>query len=464
MIFGPIGDFLFGESPKAKTTRTSRLLPEQENRLRDLIAALGVPDLSLSGFPGRLSAPLSNLERTSLAALEKEALDLASGGAAQQTAESTLSDLLKGRTGREETLGLSDTTLQALLKGESVGGTAAGDTALNRLLSAEVGADPRLRELISGEPTGFEEFFEQSIQRPLLRTFEEDILPSISARSGGSFFSSGRERLDERALQNLTEQLASARSELGFRTRESAADRSLNALRLLEDITSGVEGRRLGAAGLSESARDRALRGQLGAAGLTEEFRGDVEQRRLQSLGFLDSVTSLPINQAIKLAEAGQIPREVQQAGLTAEYLEFLRQQEARSNRVTQLIQVLGVSPFDIQTVVQGGQTGIIPAFVGSQGGSTAIAGVLGKIFSSRDFKEDIEEIDEEDVLEGLTELPIARWKYIGDDVEHIGPMAEDFQETFGVGDGKTIHLADVSGVLLASNKALAKRLEALRE
>ena len=35
--------------------------------------------------------------------------------------------------------------------------------------------------------------------------------------------------------------------------------------------------------------------------------------------------------------------------------------------------------------------------------------------------------------------------------------MAEDFKRIFGVGDGKTLHLADVMGVTLAAAKGKVK-------
>jgi hypothetical protein len=36
--------------------------------------------------------------------------------------------------------------------------------------------------------------------------------------------------------------------------------------------------------------------------------------------------------------------------------------------------------------------------------------------------------------------------------------MAQDWQETFGVGDGRTINLVDVAGVLISAQKAMAER------
>jgi hypothetical protein len=80
---------------------------------------------------------------------------------------------------------------------------------------------------------------------------------------------------------------------------------------------------------------------------------------------------------------------------------------------------------------------------------ASIIAGIAMK--SSRTLKEDIAPVN--DVREKLKKLPIYTWKYKGDTQKHIGPMAEEFQETFGIGDGKTLHLNDLLGVMMASMK-----------
>jgi len=104
----------------------------------------------------------------------------------------------------------------------------------------------------------------------------------------------------------------------------------------------------------------------------------------------------------------------------------------------------------------------------GAMLGSAAITGGLGSMsvwlpllisaFSDREMKEDIVPLDHGEVSKKLADLPIYRWRYKGDKTQHMGPMAQDFQKTFGVGDGKMLHLVDVMGVLLASQKELVKR------
>lgn len=80
---------------------------------------------------------------------------------------------------------------------------------------------------------------------------------------------------------------------------------------------------------------------------------------------------------------------------------------------------------------------------------------------SSRIVKENLRAVDPGVVLEQVTELPVHRWNYRAEspDVEHIGPMAEDFHAAFGLGaDDEHIAPLDVGGVSLLSIQALEER------
>ena len=89
--------------------------------------------------------------------------------------------------------------------------------------------------------------------------------------------------------------------------------------------------------------------------------------------------------------------------------------------------------------------------------GSGISAGATLLAASSVEIKDMGDEVAATTVLEKLRSLPIYRWSYRGESVPHLGPTAEDFQVAFGVGDGKTLHLVDVMGVLLAAMKGLAE-------
>lgn len=103
-------------------------------------------------------------------------------------------------------------------------------------------------------------------------------------------------------------------------------------------------------------------------------------------------------------------------------------------------------------------------------GGGLAGLGIAG-MFSSRQLKREVAPIDAELVADGVLGLPITTWQYNGDDEVHIGPYAEDFRDTFGVGDGITIKYADMFGVLFATvqhllvkNAELTARVEELED
>jgi len=83
---------------------------------------------------------------------------------------------------------------------------------------------------------------------------------------------------------------------------------------------------------------------------------------------------------------------------------------------------------------------------------------------SSRTFKDDFAQIDVGDVLAKVIELPLQTWFYQNDHQEgrHLGPMAEDFAHTFGLGDNeKYIATLDEEGVALAAIQGLNQKIEA---
>jgi hypothetical protein len=77
---------------------------------------------------------------------------------------------------------------------------------------------------------------------------------------------------------------------------------------------------------------------------------------------------------------------------------------------------------------------------------------------SDRNLKENLTLVDGRNVLAQLSALPIYTWSAKGGDpaVRHMGPMAQDFYSTFGLGtDDKTISTIDLDGVALVSIQAL---------
>lgn len=79
---------------------------------------------------------------------------------------------------------------------------------------------------------------------------------------------------------------------------------------------------------------------------------------------------------------------------------------------------------------------------------------------SSAAMKENIEPFSPETALNGIAELSISTWEFTHREGEHIGPMAEDFHEQFGVGDDKTISNIDATGIAFAAIQGLVAELE----
>jgi hypothetical protein len=84
---------------------------------------------------------------------------------------------------------------------------------------------------------------------------------------------------------------------------------------------------------------------------------------------------------------------------------------------------------------------------------------------SDRNLKENFEPVDGQDVLDRLARLPISTWNYKtgNPDGRHMGPVAQDFYATFGLGDDdRHIAAMDTSGVALVAIKELYAKNQAL--
>jgi hypothetical protein len=83
---------------------------------------------------------------------------------------------------------------------------------------------------------------------------------------------------------------------------------------------------------------------------------------------------------------------------------------------------------------------------------------------SDRNQKKNIAPVDTTAILDKVSRLPISTWTYLKEpaSVRHLGPMAQDFRATFGLGDDdRTYYAVDAQGVALAAIKALNEQLSA---
>jgi hypothetical protein len=100
-------------------------------------------------------------------------------------------------------------------------------------------------------------------------------------------------------------------------------------------------------------------------------------------------------------------------------------------------------------------------------GVQVAAGGSSWAVISDRNRKQDFLNVDGEDLLARLRNVPVTTWRYRDEEdrsTRHIGPMAQDWHAAFGfTRDGTTINMSDFDGVNLAAIKALADRTDRLQ-
>lgn len=103
---------------------------------------------------------------------------------------------------------------------------------------------------------------------------------------------------------------------------------------------------------------------------------------------------------------------------------------------------------------------GNTPGAGGNVGCDLTVAVPTWTCASSRTLKNNYEPVHGEDVLIRLRSVPVTTWSMIGgEEVRHLGPVAEDFWQAFGLGLGETtIGMGDIDGVNFAAAKALEAR------
>lgn len=111
----------------------------------------------------------------------------------------------------------------------------------------------------------------------------------------------------------------------------------------------------------------------------------------------------------------------------------------------------------------QGPVSGIPTCFTPTVAEPTCPQGCQPLCQSDRNIKSNVTPIDERGVLERVATLPLSSWQYTDDPsaTRHLGPMAQDFRATFGLGDtDRAYHSIDAHGVSLASIKALYRMVQ----
>jgi hypothetical protein len=87
-------------------------------------------------------------------------------------------------------------------------------------------------------------------------------------------------------------------------------------------------------------------------------------------------------------------------------------------------------------------------------------------VTSYRASKENFQNLNTEEILRRVADLPLSDWNYKKDKdtVRHIGPVSEDFYEVFGYGeDNQHIAPNDLAGVAIAAAKGLHRKNQELK-
>jgi hypothetical protein len=93
---------------------------------------------------------------------------------------------------------------------------------------------------------------------------------------------------------------------------------------------------------------------------------------------------------------------------------------------------------------------------------ASSMSANVGIMSCSRHLKDLGDQVDVDELLDAAGELPLYHWTYKNGLDEHLGPVAEDFADAFGVGDGKGIDPIDAFGVLFGVVKGLVRRVKVL--
>lgn len=233
-----------------------------------------------------------------------------------------------------------------------------------------------------------------------------------------------------RAQRELPEQLAGATTNVNAQLADAIRQGRQFGLQ-------GITGTGATMGGLSSQEAGRQLQANLANQSADLQAQGLGLQGRLGALGGMTSLYGTTPAMAATFGNQA-LNAWQQQAGMEAN-----RQNYGLGLMDTQLRAAQG----------QEQQKGT-PWWKTALGVAGTVAPYAAMAFSSRELKEDIKPVRSTSrFAKHLKDLPLYTWRYKGDSTKHFGPIAEEFKKKFGIGDGKTIHLADVMGVTLAAAK-----------
>lgn len=214
---------------------------------------------------------------------------------------------------------------------------------------------------------------------------------------------------------------------------------------------------------------------QTSLAGAQEQAANSDEDRLLASVNPAYAGAQSQLSQVQSdinnLLQTGAIDQTEAQNKLDVAYQQFTDQRDWATNQLNALLSTLSGVPYSTSTNVKSTGESVVqqPSALGQIAGLGLSAASL--IPSDETKKEDIADIDDEDVLRKVARLSVKTWRYkpefrdaIGDDGRtRIGPMAQNWGKEFANDPTrKVIPMPEINGAMIAAIKALEKRTRKL--
>jgi len=308
-VISPSEEHLWGQPPQPVIGMQQTWTPEQMQALQGVLGQFG--QFGGAGYPGQLpgQGALPSLGQTSLAGLEQWALMMAQGGGGVPQAP----------------------------------GVGAQVTA--------PGAGPyqqSLQQMLQGGPGDFEEYYQKAVSEPMMRQYEEEILPGIRREMAPAYWGSERLGMEERSREDLMQQLTGKRAELAYGSWEAARNRALSA------------------AGLGIGAEQQQFQTQVGQA---LGFGG----LGMQQYGLQQQAAMMPGQAMLQGLTGADWQQQQTLLGQQSGYAEWLRQQGIPYQQANVILSALGLEPYEPYAMIQPG----MPGGVQSAGGLFSGIGAL---------------------------------------------------------------------------------------
>lgn len=98
-------------------------------------------------------------------------------------------------------------------------------------------ANNRLQQIMTQGPADINKYFNDTVQKPLVSQYTNEVLPQLRARFGANFYGGERGRAQDKAIGNLSDQLTTSRSKIAYDARQSDINSSLQAAQLLPGLS-----------------------------------------------------------------------------------------------------------------------------------------------------------------------------------------------------------------------------------